>query len=56
MTDLQKTYLDRIGSLADAIYMVAKNANTTETESIKTLAELVNEEVEKIEAEEGYEN
>lgn len=52
MTDLQKTHIERIGSLADAIFMVARNANTTETESIKTLAELVNEEIEKIEQEE----
>lgn len=52
MTPLQKLHLERIGDLADAIFMVAKNANTTETESIKTLAELVNEEIEKINEEE----
>lgn len=53
MTPSQKLHLDRIGDLADAIFMVTKNANTTETESIKTLAELVNEEIEKINEEDG---
>lgn len=48
MTGLQERQLVRIAGLADAIFMVAKNANTTETESIRTLAELIGEEVEKI--------
>lgn len=48
MTGLQKTYLERIGSLADSIFMVAKNANCTETECVKTLAEMINETADKI--------
>ncbi len=40
--------LVRIADLADSIFMVAKNANTTETECIRTLAQLISEEIEKI--------
>lgn len=47
-----KPHLERISDLADAIFMVAKNANMTETECIKTLAELISEEIEKINTEE----
>lgn len=48
MTDLQKTYLERISSLADSIFMVARSANCTETECVKTLAEMINETADKI--------
>ncbi len=47
-----KPHLVRIADLADSIFMVAKNANTTETECIRTLAQLISEEIEKINTEE----
>lgn len=40
--------LVRIADLADSIFIVAKNVNATETECIKTLAQLISEEIEKI--------
>lgn len=52
MTDNQKIHIMRISDLASAIWTVARSGGTTETESVKTLAELVSEEIEKIETEE----
>lgn len=51
MTQLQKMHIEKIGALATAIFSVAKNVNIAETESIKTLAEFIGEEVEKINSE-----
>lgn len=51
MTGLLEKRLERIQDLKDAIWMVSKNANTTETECIQTLAELIGEEIEKIQEE-----
>lgn len=56
MTELTEKRLARIQDLKDAIWMVSKNANTTETECIQTLAELIGEEIEKIQEEEGGNN
>lgn len=49
MTDSQKIHLGRISDLASAIWIVSKAGGTTETESTRTLAELISEEIEKIE-------
>lgn len=50
MTEI-KYSLERIADLADSIFIVATNANSTETECIKTLAQLISEEIEKLESE-----
>lgn len=52
MTGLTERRLVRISDLKDAIWIVSKNVNTTETECIQTLAELIGEEIEKIQEEE----
>lgn len=52
MTRTQKLYLERISDLSQAIFMIVKNANTTETESVKTLSQLINETIEDITKEE----
>lgn len=48
MTDLLEKRLVRISDLASAIWMVSKASNTTETNCIQTLAEFINEEIDKI--------
>lgn len=53
MTGLTEKRLMRIQDLKDAIWMVSKNVNTTETECIQTLAELIGEEIEKIQEEDA---
>lgn len=53
MTGLTEKRLVRIQDLKDAIWMVSKNVNTTETECIQTLAELIGEEIEKIQEEDA---
>lgn len=53
MTPMQKLYLERISDLSQAIFMIVKNANTTETESVKTLLQLIDESVENITKEEA---
>lgn len=40
--------LDRISALSDAIYIVCKSVNTTETNCIEELSVLINEEASKI--------
>lgn len=45
----RRTHLDRIADISDAIFMVAKSINESETECIKTLSLLIDEEIEKME-------
>lgn len=48
MNNLQKVYLERISDLTSSIFLISKIENSTETQNIKTLAELIDESVEKI--------